>query len=118
MSKNKTIQNPVSGLIGPLDLDAEQAKIIPIPGTDAHLSVIPEYLSESTALYFYGVDTVLTLNCAIIRPGVENVYLEFVDEKDFYSFMEVFKDNQDKYRPTTIRSKTVRYLKEYNERNY
>ena len=117
MPQYKTIINPVNALIKPLQLKFDRATVIPIPGSDALLSIIPEYLSETTARYFYNQDKVLTLNCAIKRAGIEDVYLEFVDEKDFYLFMDTFKDNQDKYKPSRNAAKMAKLLGEYNARN-
>ena len=99
LHKYRTIENPINGLIEPLRLKLGETISLPIPKSDATLSITLETLPESTGLYFYNKEKVLVLNCVIKRKEKRNVYLEFVDEKDFYLFMRHFKDKPDMYKP-------------------
>ena len=95
----RTIENPIEGLLKPLELTINETSSVTIPNTEAVLNITPEYLEKSTSTYFYNKSTVLVLNCVIIRKNVRNVYIEFVDEKDFYVFMTNFKKDEIKYSP-------------------
>jgi hypothetical protein len=105
----KEILNPVKHLLEALNLSYEKAKEFPIPNSEDVISIIPEFLSETTARYFYGQDKVLALSCFVEQAKTKKLaYFQFIDEVDFYDFMRNYHLNTDNYfQPQTEKQKKL-----------